>query len=214
MCTTVGNEMKLSSASFLFFFFCWNECVILCLFFLKNLLNLCFIEQRSSNQVQAPSGFLIQLYLSGPLSEPARPLRICILTSVHLLVLCASMCSGFQGGSSYRINCPQLPYNLRIKQSKIFDAKAASFVDVNYTPRTGIYHVMTVKIQDNDIVLTVGIAVLQPNCHLLCGSSQFFLGKKHRRFYSSVRKSIVYILMTKSVNFSPVYHNREPQDRA
>ena len=97
MCTTVGNEMKLSSASFLFFFFffCWNECVILCLFLLKNLLNLCFIEQRSSNQIQAPSGFFIQVYLSGPLSEPARPLRICILTSVHLLVLCASLCSGF-----------------------------------------------------------------------------------------------------------------------
>lgn len=56
------------------------------------------------------------------------------------------------------------------QKSKIFDAKVASFVDANYTPRTGIYCVMTVKTQYNDIMLTVGIAVLQPNCHLLCGS--------------------------------------------
>lgn len=61
-------------------------------------------------------------------------------------------------------------YDPRIKKGKIFGAKVASFVDVNYTPRTGIDCVMTVKTLYDDIVLTAGFALIQPNCHLFCGN--------------------------------------------
>lgn len=80
MCTAVGNETFKCLFPF-FFFFCWNQCVLLCLFFLKNLLNL-FYEQKSSNQIQAPLPSDTSVSFRAP-GEPARPLRICILTSVH-----------------------------------------------------------------------------------------------------------------------------------
>lgn len=148
-----GNEMKLSSSSSS----------------VSPRMNLSFLPLQLAEsvfpraRVFKPIPSLIWLLgprAPGPRVGPTGPLRTCVL----------AVCTNIFGVFGYKINCVQLLYNPRVKKSKTFDVKVPSVVEASPTSRTGIYRVMTVKTQYNNIVLSVRIAVIQPNCHLLCGN--------------------------------------------
>lgn len=100
--------------------------------------------------------------LPAPRVGPAGPIRAGLVTATHVR-LCARTLSGLPD------KLCTVVYNPRIKKSKTFDVKVAGFVEASPPSRTATYRVMTVEAQYNNIVLSVGIAVIQPNCHLLGG---------------------------------------------
>lgn len=102
---------------------------------------------------------------------------------------CVTNVPGFYGRSRYRRSCAQLLYSPGVQTSQVLDAKVTSFADANCTPSTGTFRVLTVKTQCDAFVPTRGVAGVQSNCHLLCGSVYSRSLETSGHFYSSVRKS-------------------------